>query len=109
MMNKKTLRAALMNQQLKTEIVRHASDVKQEVKKVFLIKLKKLENLPSFSLTGFLIKINTETEQKKQKPDTRLCVSVLFLLSQSWSMIIRQLQLSLSLSLCHPLNLIVLF
>jgi hypothetical protein len=30
-----TLRSALMNQQLKTEIVRHASDVKQEVKNVF--------------------------------------------------------------------------
>jgi hypothetical protein len=34
-MMKKTLRSALMNQQLKTEIVRRASDVKQEVKSVF--------------------------------------------------------------------------
>lgn len=35
MMKKKTLRSALMNQQPNTEIVRHASDVKQEVKSVF--------------------------------------------------------------------------
>jgi hypothetical protein len=34
-MMKKTLRSALMNQQLETEFVRHASDVKQEVKSVF--------------------------------------------------------------------------
>lgn len=34
-MMKKTLRAALMNQQLNEEIVRNASEVKQEVKSGF--------------------------------------------------------------------------
>lgn len=34
-MMEKTLRAALMNQQLKKENVRNASEVKQEVKSVF--------------------------------------------------------------------------